>query len=192
MADEENIIETIIRHNKENINVWKLLFICFVSIGLIIFLSISIYNSEWFINQTLQVKQSENIKLGKNTTWSYINKYENNKLKIQITIKNVDEKVMKIVQNYTNEDLSLLTLIFEDKDGYKITELEIPQSDFIRKDSAKGQYIIQTTLLIDKTNIRKIKKIVPAYKEALDIRYAELMKKVDNSYINTFNNFFGF
>ncbi len=192
MADEENIIETIIRHNKENINVWKLLFICFVSIGFIIFLSISIYNSEWFINQTLQVKQSENIKLGKNTTWSYINKYENNKLKIQITIKNVDDKVMKIVQSYTNEDLSLLTLIFEDKDGYKITELEIPQSAFIRKGSEKGQYIVQTTLLIDKTNIRKINKIAPAYKEALDIRYAELMKKVDNSYMNTFNNFFGF
>ena len=192
MSNEENIIETVIKHKKEDKNIWKLLFICFISLGLIIFLAISFYNSEWFINQTLSIKKEEDVTLGKNTTWSYINKYEDNKLKIQLTIKNVDEKVMKIVENYLSKDDILLTLVFEDKDGFKISELQIPFSNFVKISSAKGQYNIQSSLVIDKTNVRKIKKISPNYIEALDTRYSDIIKEVDNRYRKAINNIFGF
>ncbi len=30
MSNEENIIETVIKHKKEDKNIWKLLFICFI------------------------------------------------------------------------------------------------------------------------------------------------------------------
>lgn len=192
MSNEENIIETVIKHKKEDKNIWKILFIYFISFCLIIFLAISFYNSEWFINQTLPIKKEEDVTLGKNTTWSYINKYEDNKLKIQLTIKNVDEKVMKIAGNYLSKDDILLTLVFEDKDGFKISELQIPFSDFVKITSAKGQYNIQASLVIDKTNVRKIKKISPNYIEALDTRYSDIMKEVDNRYRKAINNIFGF
>ncbi len=192
MTDEENIVETIIRHNKENINVWKILFICFVSIGFIIFLIVSVYNSEWFINQTFQIKKGEDLKLGKNITYSYVNKYEDNRLKSQITIKNVDEKVMELGENYWNKDDILLTLVFEDKDGFKISELQIPFNYFVKISGVKGQYNIQSSLMIDKTNVRKIKQISSNYIGALDARYADIMKEANNRYRKAINNIFGF
>lgn len=192
MTDEKNIVETIIRHNKGNINVWKILFICFVSIGFIIFLIVSVYNSEWFINQTLQIKKGEDLKLGKNITYSYVNKYEDNRLKSQITIKNVDEKVMELGGNYWNKDDILLTLVFEDKDGFKISELQIPFNDFVKISGVKGQYNIQSSLMIDKTNVRKIKQISSNYMGALDARYADIIKEANNRYRKAINNIFGF
>ena len=191
MADEENIVE-IVEKKKEPVNIWKVLLISLVSIGAIVASGVGVYNSEWFINQTLHIKKAEDIKLGKHTTWSYVNKYEGNRLKLQLTVKNVDEKVMKMAENYFNEDDYLLNLVFEDKDGFKISELKIPKEDFVRINSEKGQYNIQTSLMVDKTNVRKIKSISPTYREVLDVRYDEMMKQIDNRYRKVVSNLFGF
>ncbi len=191
MADEENVVETV-EKKKEPVNIWKVLLISLVSIGVIVASCIGIYNSEWFINQTLHIKKAEDIKLGKHTTWSYVNKYEGNRLKLQLTVKNVDEKVMKMAENYFDEDDYLLNLVFEDKDGFKISELKIPKEDFVRINSEKGQYNIQTSLMVDKTNVRKIKSISPTYREALDLRYDEMMKQIDSRYRKAVSNLFGF
>jgi len=191
MANEENAVETV-EQKKEPVNIWKVLLISLVSIGVIVASCVGIYNSEWFINQTLHIKRAEDIKLGKHTTWSYVNKYEGNRLKLQLTVKNVDEKVMKMAENYFDEDDYLLNLVFEDKDGFKISELKIPKEDFVRINSEKGQYNIQTSLMVDKTNVRKIKSISPTYREALDLRYDEMMKQIDSRYRKAVSNLFGF
>lgn len=185
-------IEDLTEQSGEPMNIWKVLLISIVLIGITVALGIGIYNSEWFINQTLHIKKAEDIKLGKHTTWSYVNKYEGNRLKLQLTIKNVDEKVMKVTENYFEEDDYLLNLIFEDKDGFKISELKIPKEDFVRINSEKGQYNIQTSLMFDKTSVRKIQHISPIYREILDIRYDDMMKEIDSRYRKAVNNLFGF
>ena len=76
MADEEKIVETSVEDKKESVNIWKVLLISLVSIGIITASCIGIYNSDWFINQTLHIKKAEDLSLGKHIKWGYSNKYE--------------------------------------------------------------------------------------------------------------------
>ena len=192
MADEEQIAETYTKEDKSPVNIWKILLICLVSFGLIVAICLGIYNSDWFINKTLKIKKVDDAKLGRNATWSYINKYEDNVLKINLTVKNVDEKVMKIVDNYWKEDEDLMQLVFVDKDGFKLAELAIPKGNFVHITSEKGQYTAQSSLKIEKRDVRKIKDIEPKYREVLDIRYDDLIKEIDSRYRRAVGNLFGF
>ena len=191
MTDEENVVETV-EQKKEPVNIWKILLISLVSIGVAVALCVGIYNSDWFINKTLQIKRANDLKLGKHTTWSYVSKYENNRLKMNLTFKNVDEKIMKIADNYLDKDEDIVQLVFMDKDGFKLAELKIPKEDFVHITSEKGQYSVQCSLMIDKKNIRQIESIEPKYKGCLDMRYSEMMKEIDSRYRKTVNNLFGF
>lgn len=191
MANEENVTR-IEEQKREPINIWKVMLITLVSIGLIITLSFGIYNSEWFINKTLHIKKEEDIKLGKNITYSYTNKYEGNRLKTQLIVKNVDEKVMNIANNYLEYNDYILVLVYEDKDGFKISETQINKDDFIHVGGKKGKYATQSSIMIDKTNVRKINNISVICKDFLDLKYDDVMKKVDSKYKKSINDLLDF
>ncbi len=191
MADEENIVE-IEETKKKPINVWKIALISLVSIGIFIALCINIYNSDWYINQTLHIKKATDIPLGKNVTWSYNNKYEGNLLKINLTLKNIDDKVMKIADKYLKEDEDLLFLVFVDKDGFKLTELKISKNELIHTSDIDGQYMAQCSLMLDKKVVRKIRDIDPKYRAILDMKYDDMLKEIDSRYRKAISNLFGF
>lgn len=191
MADEENVVETV-EKKKESVNIWKVLLISLMSIGLSVFFCISIYNSDWFINQTIPFKKTNDIELGKNTTWNYKCKYEENRLKIQITINNIDEKMMKVADKILDENDYLIKLVFVDKDGFKLTELKIPKKDFVHIADEKGMYTIRTFIVIDKNTIRKLKDIDVEYKPIIDSKYDDMVKEIGTQYKNVIDNILGF
>ena len=180
MEYQENNIETP-ETKKEPINIWKISFISVITVALLVFLGVNFYNSDWFINQTLHVKKTEDAKLGKHTTWSYSNKYDGNLLKLNITVKNVDPKVLDIVNNYTDDDEDIMLLIFNDKDNFKLAELKITKDIFIANAEKKGEYRIQTSIQMDKKTVRKVYDIDAKYRAYVDMTYKELLKEIRNN-----------
>lgn len=191
MANEENVVK-VEEQKKEPVNIWKVMLIGLALIVLIITLCFGIYNSEWFINQSLHIKKAEDIKLGKNITYNYTNKYEGNRLKTQLIVNNVDEKVMKIVNNDLEYNDYIVIVVYEDKDGFKISETKITKDDFIQIGGEKGKYATQSSIMIDKTNVRKINNISIIYREFLDLKYDAFMKKIDSKYRKAINDLLNF
>ncbi len=189
MSDEENIVETI--ENKKMSNyIWKILLIITVSIGVIIASGIGTYNSDWFITKTMPIKEKKNVKLGNRITYSYINKYEDGKLKVNFKLENIDERIYDIAGRFFDKKDDLVTLEFIDKDGFKITELKLPMEEFHGITGTKGEYNIQSYLVINKNDIRKIKEISPSYRAFIDMTYEEMIKKVKQQVKEYYNNYF--
>ena len=134
-------------------------------------LSLCFINSEWFINQTMPIKQYE-MNLDKKVKQEVSCKYENHVLKIKYTMKNVDDDVLLIMKREFNENETILTLIFLDKDGFKIAEQSFSLGDFSKTE--KGVYTAQKQLVIDKSMLKRIKDTKTAYKPILVYSYKEL------------------
>ena len=64
MSNEDNTIERT-ENKKEPVNIWKVSLISLILLGLLIWGCISIYNSDWFINKTMAIKEGKDIELGK-------------------------------------------------------------------------------------------------------------------------------
>lgn len=191
MSNEDNTIERT-ENKKEPVNIWKVSLISLILLGLLIWGCISIYNSDWFINKTMAIKEGKDIELGKKIKYSYCSKYENNKLKIKFDISNADEKIINITRNYLDESEYLIKLIFNDKDGFKLAEMDLPVGKFVHSSEDKDVYYIQSSIRMEKNTIRKIKEIRPIYREILDKNYDDMQKKITNTYKKAFNNLFNF
>ena len=189
MSDEEKVVETI-EDKKKSINIWKILLIIIAFIGVIIASGFGIYNSDWYITKTMSIKEVKNAKLGNRITYSYINKYEDGKLKINFKLEKVDERIYDIAGRFFDKKDDLVILEFIDKDGFKITELKLPMEEFHGITATKGEYNIQSYLVIDKKGIRKIKEISPSYRAFIDMTYEEMIKKVKQEVKEYYNNYF--
>ena len=134
-------------------------------------LSLCFINSEWFISQTMPIKQYERT-LDKKVKQEVSCKYEKHVLKIKYTMKNVDDDVLLITKREFNENETIVTLIFLDKDEFTIAEQTFSIGDFSKVE--KGVYEAEKQLVIDKSRLRQIKNSKTSYKPILVYSYKEL------------------
>lgn len=170
--------------------VWKIILSIFTSILVLSCIGYYIYNSDWCINKTMNVKSVENVQLSKILKYSYSNKYENGQLKVTLTLYNVDDEIMNLARKELEEKAWLMKIYFCDKENYKLAELNLPIGDFVHYD--KGVYSVQGTIAIDKKTIKKVKFIQSLYREFLNFKYKDLMNKYWTEYNKAMDNLFSF
>lgn len=158
-------------------NIWKTLFIGLVSTSLVIGGGIRFYNSDWLINKTMKVKVQTDKEIGKRLKWDYANKYEDGKLKIAVQLKNIDPKMMDLIRKFIKDDEEMMKIVLLDKDDFKIKEVPIQLGEIINDLGEKDEYLIQTIVKIDKSEVRKIKDVTAIYKTALDKTQKDFLKE---------------
>lgn len=139
--------------------------------------SVTIYNSDWYINKTIQIKE-DNIELTKKIKCTYTSKYENEKLKIRMEFSGINKDVFDLIYMILNENEFLIKLKFSDREGFKITEKEIPKTAFEYSVSSKGIYIVHASLPLDKHTVRDIAYMNVDYKACLAKNYDEILEDV--------------
>ena len=189
MSNEENVVE-MEEQEKRPFNIYRILLISIISLVLSFVLIVIIYNSDWYTNKIMLIKQSKNSQLSKVLKYSYLNKYERGQLKVNLTLSNVDDEIMNIFRGQLGEDAWLIRLYFLDEENYKLAELNFPIGDFMHAD--KGVYSAQGVLTIDKKTIRKIKSVQPMYREFLNFTYKDFIKYTVEKYQEAMNNLLDF
>lgn len=148
------------------------------SIILLCISSVIIYNSDWCINKTMQIKEENNLQLTKKIKYSYITHYEDGRLKIKMSFFGIEKDVFDLINMTFNENEYLIKLKFLDEEGFKIAEKEIFKTNFEYSINSKGMYIVHTSILIDKCEVRKIKRMEISYKKYLTDSYDEVLKDI--------------
>ncbi len=153
----------------------KILSIIVISIILLFISGICIYDSDWYINKTMQIKEGNNIQLSKKIKYNYISKYENGSLKIRLEFFGIEKDVFELASMTLNEKEFLIRLKFSDQEGFKIVEKEIVKNEFAYSNNPKGAYIVHASLQMDKQAVRKIKYMDMDYKKYLISSYEEVL-----------------
>lgn len=156
----------------------KILSIIVISIILLFILGICIYDSDWYINKTIQIKEGNNIQLSKKIKYNYISKYENGSLKIRLEFFGVEKDVFELASMTLNEKEFLIRLKFSDQEGFKIAEKEIFKNSFTYSTNPKGAYIVHAILSMDKQTVRKIKYMDIDYRKYLTSSYDEVLSDI--------------
>ncbi len=148
------------------------------SIAILFIVSLCAYNSDWYINKTMQIKEENNKQLTKKIKYNYTTHYEDGRLKIRIEFYGIEKDVFDLICMILNENEYLIKLKFSDNEGFKIAEKEILKTAFEYSTNSKGVYIVYASLLMDKCEIRKIKHMDVAYKAYLAHSYNEILESI--------------
>lgn len=138
-----------------------------------------IVNSEWYINSQLQKLQVTNEVLEKDIRYSYRQEYEDEKLKVYISLDNMDFNLMSLYGSYApqNEAIKFEML---DKEGYKVSECNITFGDITC--SEEGYCRAKKTIRLNKRTAKEIKKISPTYNKGLTIKMSDLQKQINGMF----------
>ena len=113
-------------------------------------------NTNWYINNQLAKIEVTNRYLFDNVTYSYRNEYDNDKMKIYVSISNLDNATMQFYSNYNAEAFKIE---FLDKEGYKVTDITFNYSDFTM--GGDEVFRAKQTIRMNKRMVKEIKEIKP-------------------------------
>lgn len=127
-------------------------FILVLSI-LFIGIIIGIFNSDWYINKTMILKDNKDFISC--TKVRYQSEYKNKQLKINFNFSNLSDKTIDFAQNILQNGEELIKFQLLDKNSKTIYEIPIFLNDL--KFVENGKYSVQKILSIDKNILKKVR-----------------------------------